>query len=95
MASGHVGGGWTSFVSYLASGYRLGISSMASASNGGFRLAALPAAAKPVTIDLLTVGNKGNAADSVTGFGAVAYDYAIAKTGVTVGQYVGWFYGRG
>jgi formylglycine-generating enzyme required for sulfatase activity len=82
------GGGWTSFVSYLASGYRLGISSTASASNGGFRLAALPAAAKPVTIDLLTVGNKGNAADSVTGFGAVAYDYAIAKTGVTVGQYV-------
>jgi formylglycine-generating enzyme required for sulfatase activity len=74
-------------VTYLASGYRLGVSSAAAASNAGFRLAATPAAAKPVVVDLVTVGDVNNAADT-TGFGAVAYDYAIAKTGVTVGQYV-------
>lgn len=82
------GGAWTSFTSYLASGYRLGVSAEAAASNGGFRLAALPASAAPVVIDLVPVGDAGNAADAVTGFGAVASDYAIARTSVTIEHYV-------
>jgi formylglycine-generating enzyme required for sulfatase activity len=81
------GGAWTSFTSYLASGYRLGISSSGVGSNAGFRLAGLPAAAAPVVIDVVTVGDAGNAADAATGFGSVGYDYTIAKSGVTVGQY--------
>jgi formylglycine-generating enzyme required for sulfatase activity len=81
------GGAWTSFASYLESGYRLGVMSTTAASNAGFRIAAASASAEPVVVDLVTVGNANNAAD-VTGFGAVASDYAIAKTGVTIGQYV-------
>jgi formylglycine-generating enzyme len=82
------GGGWTSFASYLSSGYRLGVPSDGVASNGGFRLAALPASARPVVIDLVPVGDAGNAADSATGFGAVATDFAIARTSVTIEHYV-------
>ena len=81
------GGGWTSFSSYLSSAYRLGIPSTAVGSNAGFRLAAASAAAAPVVVDFVSVGDANNAADT-TGFGAVAYEYAIAKTDVTVGQYV-------
>jgi formylglycine-generating enzyme required for sulfatase activity len=81
------GGGWTSFASYLESGYRLGAQSTTAASNAGFRLAAASVAAEPVTVDLVTVANANNTADT-TGFGAVASDYAIARTAVTVGQYV-------
>ena len=45
-----------------------------------------------IAIDLVGVGNAGNAADplnsgSVPGIGAVAYDYAIGKYDVTIGQY--------
>jgi len=39
-----------------------------------------------ITIDLVNVGNAGNAPDT-TGYGAVAYDYAIGKYEVTNGQY--------
>lgn len=39
-----------------------------------------------ITIDLVNVGNAGNAADT-TGYGAVSYDYAIGKYEVTIGQY--------
>ena len=39
-----------------------------------------------ITIDLVNVGNAGNAADT-TGYGAVGYDYAIGKYDVTVRQY--------
>jgi len=39
-----------------------------------------------VTIDTVTVGDAGNAADT-TGYGAVAYNYAIGKYEVTIGQY--------
>lgn len=42
--------------------------------------------AQAVTIDTVPVGNAGNAADT-TGFGAVAYNYRIGTTEVTVGQY--------
>jgi formylglycine-generating enzyme required for sulfatase activity len=48
--------------------------------------AAAPEAAPAVTIELLPVGNPGNADDS-TGFGGVAYEFAIAKYDVTIGQY--------
>lgn len=39
-----------------------------------------------VTIDLVTVGNPGNASDT-TGYGAVNYEYKIGKYEVTIGQY--------
>ncbi len=39
-----------------------------------------------VSIDYVTVGNAGNAADT-TGYGAVAYEYKIAKNETTIGQY--------
>lgn len=47
---------------------------------------ALATAQSPVTFDWAVVGNAGNAADW-TGYGAVAYDYRIAKTEVTNAQY--------
>lgn len=37
-----------------------------------------------VTIDLVTVGNSGNA-DDATGYGAVGYEYSIGKYEVTAG----------
>ena len=48
------------------------------------------AAAQAVTIDLVPVGNPGNAPDTrydATGFGSVAYNYQIGKYEVTAGQY--------
>lgn len=39
-----------------------------------------------VTIDYVTVGNAGNAADT-TGYGAVGYSYQIGKYEVTIAQY--------
>jgi sulfatase modifying factor 1 len=39
-----------------------------------------------VSIDYVSVGNAGNAADS-TGYGSVAYNYQIAKNETTIGQY--------
>jgi sulfatase modifying factor 1 len=41
-----------------------------------------------VTIDWVTVGNAGNAADPTTGYGAVNYEYRIGKYEVTNAQYV-------
>jgi len=43
-------------------------------------------AARAVTIDMVTVGNPGNANDT-TGYGAVADSYQIGKYGVTIQQY--------
>ena len=40
-----------------------------------------------VTIPTVPVGNAGNAADSATGFGSVAYSYSIGQYDVTAGQY--------
>jgi sulfatase modifying factor 1 len=40
-----------------------------------------------VTLDFVIVGNPGNAADSLTGFGAVDYGYGIGKFEVTNAQY--------
>ncbi len=39
------------------------------------------------SVEFVTVGDAGNAADSVTGYGAVGYSYKIAKYDVTAGQY--------
>jgi formylglycine-generating enzyme required for sulfatase activity len=47
-------------------------------------MAAMPVHA--VTIDMVTVGDPSNAADT-TGYGAVAYEYQIGKYHVTIGQY--------
>ena len=44
-------------------------------------------ASASVTIDWVTVGNAGNAADSTTGYGSVAYEYQIGKYEVTNAQY--------
>jgi formylglycine-generating enzyme required for sulfatase activity len=47
----------------------------------------ITSASASVTIDWVTVGNAGNAADPLTGFGAVAYEYKIGKYEVTNAQY--------
>ena len=44
------------------------------------------AQATNITIDMVTVGNAGNTADT-TGYGAVSYAYNIGKYEVTAGQY--------
>jgi formylglycine-generating enzyme len=51
-------------------------------------LLAAPAGAAPITYELVTVGNAGNANDTGGSFiGAVAYDYQIGKYEVTIGQF--------
>jgi formylglycine-generating enzyme required for sulfatase activity len=47
----------------------------------------MSASGAPVTFEWAHVGNPGNAADPQTGFGAVAYHYAISKHEVTNAQY--------
>ena len=47
----------------------------------------LSQATASVTIDWVTVGNAGNAADPTTGYGAVGYEYQIGKYEVTNAQY--------
>ena len=49
-------------------------------------LGSLAVPAHAVTIDMVTVGNPGNANDT-TGYGAVNYSYQIGKYDVTIGQY--------
>lgn len=56
----------------------------AAASLLGFAMSSAATAA--VSIDYVDVGNAGNAADA-TGYGAVAYEYRIAKNETTIGQY--------
>ncbi len=48
--------------------------------------AATTATKATITVDVVQVGNVGNADDS-TGVGGVAYEYAIGKYEVTIGQY--------
>ena len=52
-------------------------------------LGSLAVSTHAVTIDLLPVGNPGNANDPATGgiYGGVAYDYQIGTYDVTIGQY--------
>jgi len=40
-----------------------------------------------ITIDTVAVGDKGNTADTLTGYGSVGYNYNIGKYEVTAGQY--------
>ena len=52
----------------------------------------LAASAHAVTIEMMTIGNAGNLAQSSTnanqnGYGSVAYEYQIGKYEVTIGQY--------
>ena len=49
-------------------------------------LASLAVPACAVTIDMVTVGNPGNANDT-TSYGGVSYSYQIGKYDVTIGQY--------
>lgn len=51
-------------------------------------LAAAPSEVPVVTIEMVPVGDPGNAADPTTGYGAVASNYSIGKYEVTVAQYV-------
>lgn len=44
------------------------------------------ARAEPVVVEMVRVGNPGNAADT-TGYGNVPYEYLIAKHETTIGQY--------
>ena len=44
-------------------------------------------ASAAITIETVPVGNAGNAADPLTGFGSVAYAFNIGKYEVTAGQY--------
>ena len=50
----------------------------------------LGAVASVVNIDTVLVGNAGNAADPLTGYGAVSYNYYIGTTEVTNGQYAAY-----
>ena len=51
-------------------------------------LGSLAVSARAVTIDMVTVGNPGNANDTGGTFnGAVNYEYQIGKYDVTIGQY--------
>lgn len=49
--------------------------------------AVITSASATVTIDWVSVGNAGNAADPSTGYGAVGYNYQIGKYEVTNAQY--------
>jgi formylglycine-generating enzyme required for sulfatase activity len=49
--------------------------------------ALITSASASVTMDWVTVGNAGNAADPLTGYGAVGYEYKIGKYEVTNAQY--------
>jgi formylglycine-generating enzyme required for sulfatase activity len=49
--------------------------------------ALITSASASVTIDWVTVGNAGNAADPLTGYGSVAHEYKIGKYEVTNEQY--------
>jgi sulfatase modifying factor 1 len=52
-----------------------------------FSVALISSASATVTMDWVTVGNPGNAADSLTGYGAVDHTYQIGKYEVTNAQY--------
>jgi len=52
-----------------------------------FAACAASASAGVITMDWSTVGNAGNAADPLTGFGSVSYEYRIGTYEVTNAQY--------
>jgi formylglycine-generating enzyme required for sulfatase activity len=63
-------------------------SRLATAALAALLLASLTAPAHAVTIDMVTVGDPGNANDTIgDGYGAVADSFQIGKYEVTIGQY--------
>jgi len=80
------GGGWTSYFTYLQSGYRIGGNPAASGSNGGLRLVSEAKNPASMGYELVKVGNPGNRKDK-TGFGSVSKTYWIGKYEVTIGEY--------
>ena len=52
-----------------------------------FIAAVSTAQAQPVQMALVPVGDPGNVADPLTGYGAVSYSYSIGEYDVTMGQY--------
>jgi len=46
--------------------------------DNGFRVAAVPDRTPALAIDWVTIGDPGNAADTVTNYGAVSYEYRIS-----------------
>ncbi|MCX6879078.1 MAG: SUMF1/EgtB/PvdO family nonheme iron enzyme, partial [Verrucomicrobia bacterium] len=60
--------------------------------NGGIQIDCYtaPVAFGGGLIDYIPVGDPGNAADPATGFGAVSYEYSIAKNETTISQYCGF-----
>ncbi len=69
----------------MSSGNRMAFGFVAAAVFGAF-VPLTDAGAAPIAIDWVTVGNPGNANDT-TGYGAVNYEYRIAKHLVTIQQY--------
>jgi sulfatase modifying factor 1 len=57
--------------------------------------ALITSAAATITMDWVNVGNPGNAADTTTGYGAVAYAYQIGKHEVTNSQYGAFLNAKG
>ena len=80
------GGAWTSYFSYLQSGYSLTVSSSGGGFNGGLRLASGAKTASVVGYELVKVGNAGNRMDK-TGHGSVDKVFWIGKYEVTIDQY--------
>lgn len=80
------GGGWTSYYTYLQSGYRIGGSPASSGSNGGLRLVSEAKLPPSLGYEWVKVGHPGNRQDK-TGFGSVQKPFWIGKYEVTIGQY--------
>ena len=57
--------------------------------------ALITSASASITMDWVNVGNPGNAADTLTGYGAVAYAYQIGKHEVTNSQYGAFLNAKG
>lgn len=57
--------------------------------------ALITSASASITMDWVNVGNPGNAAETLTGYGAVAYAYQIGKHEVTNSQYGAFLNAKG
>lgn len=80
------GGAFTSYFSYLQSGYSLTSSSSAPAFNVGMRLASGANIGSAVGYELVKVGYPGNRKDK-SGYGSVGQVFWIGKYEVTIAQY--------
>ena len=80
------GGAFTSYFSYLQSGYSLTSSSSAPAFNVGVRLASNAKTPSSLNYELVKVGHPGNRKDK-SGYGSVDQVFWIGKLEVTIAQY--------